>query len=338
MQQVVSVARPNHKQRRPFNADAALEAGEDEIGFLADFPPLIPEGENDASDDAEPKKKWTSPIYLFFSNVTIVHKDNGSRYHLFKNMKVTLSAASEQALSTSYAVRSIGLPPSQLCINFISFELYGLGRIIDLVTNCCGYHVLQKALECKEEVCLLIVSELLWGDPTTTLVNEHASDVWHKTTELSWTPPVPPIFAYINKFFKGKQATLTCHETGSSLCRLAIPFHSSSTSSSLIRVIFFSTPPRTSKRSPRTGSWTSWCDRAQYYSARSRRASEASTASSIVGEEPPNEARTPRWPARVRDERAREQERGKALKEGGKETLDRVAQRMCAPVKGLFRE
>jgi hypothetical protein len=27
-------------------------------------------------------------------------------------MKVTLSAASEQALSTSYAVRSIGLPPS----------------------------------------------------------------------------------------------------------------------------------------------------------------------------------------------------------------------------------
>jgi hypothetical protein len=66
MQQVVSVARPNRKQRRPSKADAALEAGEDEIGFLADFPPLIPgvfldlnlflflnfvEGENDASDD-----------------------------------------------------------------------------------------------------------------------------------------------------------------------------------------------------------------------------------------------------------------------------------------------
>ncbi|KAJ7885939.1 hypothetical protein B0H14DRAFT_3431564 [Mycena olivaceomarginata] len=51
MQQVVSVARPNRKQRRPSKADAALEAGEDKIGFLADFPPLIPEGENDASDD-----------------------------------------------------------------------------------------------------------------------------------------------------------------------------------------------------------------------------------------------------------------------------------------------
>ncbi|KAJ7347616.1 hypothetical protein DFH08DRAFT_809353 [Mycena albidolilacea] len=103
MQQVVSVARPNRKQHRPSKADAALEAGEDEIGFLADFPPLIP---------AEPKKKWTSPIYSFFSNVTIVHKDDGSRYHLFKNMKVTLSAASEQALtSASPQVRKVAAEP-----------------------------------------------------------------------------------------------------------------------------------------------------------------------------------------------------------------------------------
>ncbi|KAJ7888354.1 hypothetical protein B0H14DRAFT_3430140 [Mycena olivaceomarginata] len=48
MQQVVSVARPNHKRRRTSKADAALEAGEDEIGFLADFPPLIPEHEDHA--------------------------------------------------------------------------------------------------------------------------------------------------------------------------------------------------------------------------------------------------------------------------------------------------
>ncbi|KAJ7705855.1 hypothetical protein B0H14DRAFT_3526211 [Mycena olivaceomarginata] len=68
---------------------------------------------------------------------------------------------------------------------------YMRGRIIDLVTNCCGYHALQNALACKE-VCLLIVSELLWGDPATTLVNEHASYVWHKphppTVPSAWCP------------------------------------------------------------------------------------------------------------------------------------------------------
>jgi hypothetical protein len=55
------------------------------------------------------------------------------------------------------------------------------GRVVDLVTNCCGYRVLQRALDCEEEeVCLLIVSELLRGDPATTLVNKNASYVWSK--------------------------------------------------------------------------------------------------------------------------------------------------------------
>ncbi|KAJ7902726.1 hypothetical protein B0H14DRAFT_2667406 [Mycena olivaceomarginata] len=40
------------------------------------------------------------------------------------------------------------------------------GRIVDLATNCHGYYVLQKALDCEEEeFCLLIVSELLRGNP-----------------------------------------------------------------------------------------------------------------------------------------------------------------------------
>jgi hypothetical protein len=55
----------------------------------------------------------------------------------------------------------------------------GRARIVDLATNCHGHHVLQKPFDC-EEVCLLIVSELLWGDPATTLVNKHASHVWIK--------------------------------------------------------------------------------------------------------------------------------------------------------------
>ncbi|PPQ71432.1 hypothetical protein CVT24_011940 [Panaeolus cyanescens] len=89
------------------------------------------------------------------------------------------------------------------------------GRIVDLATNCYGCHVLQKALDCEEDIRLLIVSELLLGDPAQTLVNKHASHVWSKIMELSWTPPAPPIFTYVNKSLKGKWAALACHETGS---------------------------------------------------------------------------------------------------------------------------
>ncbi|KAJ7836467.1 hypothetical protein B0H14DRAFT_3460687 [Mycena olivaceomarginata] len=46
------------------------------------------------------------------------------------------------------------------------------GRIVDLAPNCCGYPVLQKAPDCKEE--------LLRVDPATTLVNKHASHVSNK--------------------------------------------------------------------------------------------------------------------------------------------------------------
>ena len=61
------------------------------------------------------------------------------------------------------------------------FSLYfHRGRIVDLATNCYGCHVLQKALDCEEDIRLLIVSELLLGDPAQTLVNKHASHVWSK--------------------------------------------------------------------------------------------------------------------------------------------------------------
>jgi len=51
---------------------------------------------------------------------------------------------------------------------------------VELATNCYGCHVLQKALDCEEDIRLLIVSELLIGDPAKTLVNKHASHVWSK--------------------------------------------------------------------------------------------------------------------------------------------------------------
>jgi len=56
------------------------------------------------------------------------------------------------------------------------------GRVVELATNCYGCHVLQKALDCEEDIRLLIVSELLLGDPAQTLVNKHASHVWSKVT------------------------------------------------------------------------------------------------------------------------------------------------------------
>jgi len=85
----------------------------------------------------------------------------------------------------------------------------------DLATNCYKYHVLQRALDRKEEeVCLLIVSELLRGDP---------SHVWSKITKLSWTSPAPPIFAYVNKSLKSKWAALGCYEIGSLVVYCSTP-------------------------------------------------------------------------------------------------------------------
>ncbi|KZT42604.1 ARM repeat-containing protein [Sistotremastrum suecicum HHB10207 ss-3] len=89
------------------------------------------------------------------------------------------------------------------------------GRVIELATNCYGTHCLQKLLDCEEDIRLLVVSELLVGDPCRTLLNKHASHVWSKIMELRWTPPAPPFFEYINRSLSGKWPSLACHETGS---------------------------------------------------------------------------------------------------------------------------
>ncbi|KAG8897964.1 hypothetical protein FRB99_007766 [Tulasnella sp. 403] len=89
------------------------------------------------------------------------------------------------------------------------------GHVVELATNCYGTHVVQKALECEEEIRLLVLSELLLGDPAVTLINKHASHVWSRIMELTWTPPAPPIFAYVNKALRGRWVELATHETGS---------------------------------------------------------------------------------------------------------------------------
>ncbi|KAH7339047.1 armadillo-type protein [Rhizoctonia solani] len=89
------------------------------------------------------------------------------------------------------------------------------GRVIELATNCYGTHVVQKALDCAEPVQMMVVSEMLQGDLAATLMNKHASHVWTKIMELSWSDPVPPIFDYVNKAMQGRWADLARHETGS---------------------------------------------------------------------------------------------------------------------------
>ena len=129
--------------------------------------------------------------------------------------------------------------------------------MVELATNCYGCHVLQKALDCEEDIRLLIVSELLLGDPALTLVNKHASHVWSKVYPRPYrftlrcdechldhgieldtssatdirlvsnfrlrsfrTSSVSP--PSVNKSLKGKWASLACHETGSLVVQVTL--------------------------------------------------------------------------------------------------------------------
>ncbi|KAJ7333977.1 hypothetical protein DFH08DRAFT_965746 [Mycena albidolilacea] len=166
-------------------------------------------------------------------------------------------------------------------------------------------HVPQnlKALDCEEEVCLLIVSELFCAAPATTLVNKQASHMWNKR----------------HKSLKGKWAALAYHETGSLVAQHAL---------------------EKPGESARTGSLTSCSHTAPRYLVRTRRASRAPIASSTVllehGSEKHRQMALEHPLTALLEFATNERVRKsvvKALKEGGKETLDRVAQ----PAKGAGR-
>ncbi|KAG8836396.1 hypothetical protein FRC17_003306 [Serendipita sp. 399] len=90
------------------------------------------------------------------------------------------------------------------------------GHIVELATNCYGTHVIQKALECEEDIKRIIVNELLDNEPAYTLTSKHCSHVWAKIMEINWVDgPAPPIFDVVNRSLRGKWASLACHETGS---------------------------------------------------------------------------------------------------------------------------
>ncbi|KAJ7711939.1 hypothetical protein B0H14DRAFT_3099267 [Mycena olivaceomarginata] len=160
------------------------------------------------------------------------------------------------------------------------------------IVACMRGRINSKALECEEEVCLLIVSELLWAAPATTLVNKHASHMWSKITELSWTPPAPPIFAYVNMSLKGKWTALAYHETGSLVPQDGIIDELLAHGAAVFGEVAKS-------------QWGSYCIQHTPLAALLEFATNEQVSKSVV----------------------------KALKKGGKETLDRVVQ----PVKGARR-
>ncbi|KAJ7112100.1 armadillo-type protein, partial [Mycena epipterygia] len=203
------------------------------------------------------------------------------------------------------------------------------GRVVDLATNCYGCHVLQKALDCEEEeVRLLIVSELLMGDPAQTLVNKHASHVWSKACpthcimELSWTPPAPPIFAYVNKSLKGKWAALACHETGSLVVQHAFENLEESAKDGIVDELLGQ--GGTVFGEVAKSQWGSYCVQhiLEHGSDKHRQMALEHLLAGLL-EYATNEQGS--------------KSVVKALKEGGKDTLDRVVQRMCEPAKGARR-
>ncbi|KAF8971874.1 armadillo-type protein [Flammula alnicola] len=196
------------------------------------------------------------------------------------------------------------------------------GRIVDLATNCYGCHVLQKALDCEEDIRLLIVSELLLGDPAQTLVNKHASHVWSKIMELSWTPPAPPIFTYVNKSLKGKWASLACHETGSLVVQHAFENLEADAKDGIVDELLnqgFAIFSEVAK-----SQWGSYC--IQHILEHGSEMHQRMTLDHLLDgllEFSTNEQGA--------------KSVTKALKEGGVETLDKVVRRMCEPAKGARR-
>ncbi|KAL0567481.1 meiotic PUF protein 1 [Marasmius crinis-equi] len=196
------------------------------------------------------------------------------------------------------------------------------GRVVELATNCYGCHVLQKALDCEEDIRLLIVSELLLGDPAQTLVNKHASHVWSKIMELSWTPPAPPIFAYVNKSLRGKWAALACHETGSLVVQHAFENLEDNAKDGIVDELLNQGSAVFSEVAK--NQWGSYC--VQHILEHGSDKHRQLTLDHLIND--------------LLDYATNEQgykSITKALKEGGKDTLVRVIKRMCEPAKSGSR-
>ncbi|KAG6904278.1 hypothetical protein DXG01_011203, partial [Tephrocybe rancida] len=190
------------------------------------------------------------------------------------------------------------------------------GRVVELATNCYGCHVLQKVLDCEEDIRLLIVSELLLGDPSQTLMNKHASHIWSKIMELMWTPPAPPIFAYVNKSLKGKWALLACHETGSLVVQHSLENFEAEAKDGIVDELINNGPAVFAEVAK--NQWGSYC--VQHILEHGSEAHRAQTLQHLLDG--------------LLDFATSEQGAKSVTKVGGKATLDRIVERMCEAANG----
>ncbi|KAJ7703824.1 armadillo-type protein [Mycena metata] len=185
---------------------------------------------------------------------------------------------------------------------------------VDFATNCYGYHVLHKALNCKEEVYILIVPELPRGDPATTLVNEHASHVWtppilHSSSHLLMDAGSDPSSLRVNESLNDKWAALAYHETGSLVVQNAFE-NPEESAEDVIGVALFVEFAK--------NQWGSYCiQHARVGEARSEKHRQMALERPLTGLLDKSTLTT--------------------FQKGGKETLDRVVQLICEPAKGPAR-
>ncbi|KIJ54299.1 hypothetical protein M422DRAFT_241548 [Sphaerobolus stellatus SS14] len=270
------------------------------------------------------------PPYSHFINRIIKNSDQQASIFLQQKLKIADTAERKKIIDAvaqrgvemmtnrfgNWAVQRCLEPPCELSDRMKIVQCMR-GHIVELATNCYGTHVLQKALDCEEDIRLMVVSELLLGDPSSTLLNKHSAHVWSKIMELTWTPPAPPIFAYVNKSLAGKWASLACHETGSLVVQTAFEQCEDGDKELIIGELL----DEEAFTEVVTNAWGNFCvlhlleHGAPHHQAKaidnlikglSQYASHEQSIKSVL----------------------------KALKEGGADVLDRVVLRLCEPPKG----
>ncbi|KAF8713673.1 Pumilio-family RNA binding repeat, partial [Rhizoctonia solani] len=187
-------------------------------------------------------------------------------------------------------------------------------RVIELATNCYGTHVVQKALDCAETIRMTVVSEMLQGDLATTLMNKHASHVWTKIMELSWSDPAPPIFDYVNRAMQGRWVDLARHETGSLIVQHAFENLEESDKADCVREVLDSIDVLA------TDQWGSWV--VQHLLENGTESDRAQAVSALV-QHIPMLALDPQGIKVIE----------KAIKSGGSSSVEIVARRLSEPAK-----
>lgn len=325
--------RPEEKQLPDF-ASASIPRQENLRSSFA-FKSAGPQGAHEPINFLSLLHPSSSPPYLVFVNRIIKSSDQQASIFLQQKLKV---ADSEERVKIVDAICTRGYEMMahrfgnwavQRCLEAASspderrkIVACMRGRVVELATNCYGCHVLQKALDCEEDIRLLIVSELLLHDPASTLVNKHASHVWSKIMELTWTHPAPPIFAYVNKSLQGKWAALACHETGSLVVQHAFENLEDSAKDGIVDELLNQGASVFSEVVK--NQWGAYCIQhiLEHGSDNHRQMTLEHLISGLL------EFSTNEQGAKSVT---------KALKEGGKDTVDKFIKRMCEPAKGARR-